>query len=65
VRARLSDEPRDDLSATTTAEERLAMMWPLAVAAWQVAARPLPLYDRRAAPIRFFAPGTRADGDDT
>ncbi len=33
---RLGEEPGEDLSATTTAEERLAMMWPLAVDAFCV-----------------------------
>ena len=33
-RYRLGEEPSEDLSATTTATERLAMMWPLAVDAF-------------------------------
>jgi len=33
---RLGGEPSEDLSATTTAEGRLAMMWPLAVDAFCV-----------------------------
>lgn len=32
----LGSEPNDDLSAATTAEERLAMMWPLALDAFGV-----------------------------
>jgi hypothetical protein len=31
---RLGEEPGEDLSATTTAQERLAMMWPLALDAF-------------------------------
>lgn len=31
---RLGEEPGEDLSATTTAEERLSMMWPLALDAF-------------------------------
>ena len=33
-RYRLGEEPSDDLSAVTTVEERIAMMWPLAVDAF-------------------------------
>ena len=53
---RLGHEPGDDLSATTTAEERLAMMWPLAMEAWTLAGRPIPDYERRNAPIRVIRP---------
>jgi len=49
---RLGEEPPDDLSATTTAEERLGMMWPLALQAWGLTGRPLPDYPRNEAPIR-------------
>jgi hypothetical protein len=49
---RLGEEPGEDLSATTTADERLAMMWPLALEAWRLTGRPLPDYRRQAAPIR-------------
>lgn len=48
---RLGDEPRDDLRATTTAEGRLAMMWPLALEAWALSGRPLPSYSRAEAPV--------------
>lgn len=51
---RLGDEPSDDLSATTTAEQRLEMMWPLALEAWSLSGRPLPDYARSAAPVRRF-----------
>lgn len=54
-RYRLGEEPPDDLRAFTTAEERLAMMWPLALAAWSLTGEPIPDYDRRAAPIRRFS----------
>ncbi len=47
---RLGDEPGDDLSATTTAEERLAMMWPLALEAFSLLG-PLPDYRRQDAPV--------------
>jgi hypothetical protein len=49
---RLGEEPDDDLSATTTAEERLAMMWPLALDAWASSGRPMPDYPREKTPVR-------------
>ena len=52
---RLGAEPPDDLSAFTTPEERLAMMWPLALEAWELAGRPLPTYSRGEAPVRRLA----------
>jgi hypothetical protein len=48
----LGSEPSDDLSASTTAEERLAMVWPLTLEAWSLAGLPIPDYDRRNAPVR-------------
>jgi hypothetical protein len=33
-RFRLGEEPSEDLSASTTVEDRIAMMWPLAVDAF-------------------------------
>ncbi len=48
---RLGDEPGDDLSASTSAEARLAMMWPLAIEAWQFAGLPVPQYARRDTPV--------------
>ena len=53
---RLGDEPGPDLSATTTAEERLAMMWPLAREAWALAGRAVPDYPRNLMPIRVIRP---------
>jgi hypothetical protein len=49
-RYRLGEEPGDDLSQVTTAEERLAMMWPLAKEAWALTGRPLPDYRREDTP---------------
>lgn len=49
---RLGEEPSDDLSDSTTPEERLAMMWPLAVDAWTSAGRALPEYTREEMPVR-------------
>ena len=48
---RLGSEPSDDLSGSTTAEQRLAMMWPLALEAWRVSGRPLSRYARDRMPI--------------
>jgi hypothetical protein len=49
----LHDQPTDDLSASTTLEERIAMMRPLALAAWQVAGIALPRYRRSRIPVRI------------
>ena len=53
---RLGEEPSDDLSASTTPEERIAMMWPLAVDAWAAAGRRLPRYSRDRMPGRIIRP---------
>ena len=52
--SRLGQEPADDLSDRTTPEQRLAMMWTLAVDAWTVGGRPLPSYPRRLMPGRVI-----------
>jgi hypothetical protein len=49
---RLGEEPSDDLRNSTTAEERLQMMWQLAVDAWNLTGRPIPDYNRSEAPVR-------------
>lgn len=51
---RLGEEPDDDLSATTTAAERLAMMWPLAVDAWASSGQPIPEYPRNEMPVQII-----------
>ncbi len=51
---RLGMEPGDDLSASTTVDERLAMMWPLAVEAWALSGRTLPVYARKNIPGRLI-----------
>ena len=58
----LGEAPGDDLSATTTPEQRLAMMWDLALEAWQLSGRELPAYDRAATPVTLRAarPGSSA-----
>ncbi len=40
-RFRLGEEPDEDLSAVTTMEERLAMMWPLSRLAYEIAGFPI------------------------
>lgn len=51
---RLGEEPGDDLSECTTPEERIAMMWPLAVDAWTSGGRRLPQYSRDRMPGRII-----------
>lgn len=47
----LEADAQDDLSAFTTPEARLGMMWPLALEAWGLAERPLPTYKRAHLPV--------------
>jgi hypothetical protein len=56
-RYRLGSEPSDDLSALTTAQQRLAMMWELAQQAWLLAGRTLPDYERSSTPGRVLRSG--------
>jgi hypothetical protein len=49
---RLGDEPSEDLSAVTTAAQRLEMMWPLALDAWSLSGRAMPDYPRERTPVR-------------
>jgi hypothetical protein len=51
---RVEDQPRDDLSHQTTPDERLAMMWPLAVEAWRLSGRPIPVYNRASSPVKVL-----------
>lgn len=50
----LGAQPGDDLSATTTPAERVAMVWTLTLEAWSVAGRPLPDYRREDTPVRVL-----------
>jgi hypothetical protein len=52
-RFRLGSEPNDDLSAMTTPEERLEMMWALAEEAWTLTGQPFPRYSRSETPVRL------------
>ena len=47
---RLGQEPDGDLSGTTTPEQRLGMMWALAVDAWRLSGREIPDYRRKDTP---------------
>ncbi|MGD8602300.1 MAG: hypothetical protein PVJ80_15795 [Gemmatimonadota bacterium] len=49
---RLGEEPRDDLSETTTAEERLDILRELTERAWMLSGRKFPTYSRREIPVR-------------
>lgn len=51
----------DDLSASISPEERLAMMWPPACEAWATMGRPIPEHPRTQAPVRVVR-GSRAAG---
>lgn len=55
-RYELGEEPSDDLSGTTTATERIEMMWPLARDAWSFAGRSIPDYPREQTPVRVIHP---------
>ena len=60
---RLGEEPGDDLSDRTTPEERIGMMWRLAIDAWTSAGRRLPGYTRDRMPGRIIrAPSPAATG---
>lgn len=58
----LKGQPADDLSLSTTLEERIGMMRPLAETAWRVAGLPLPRYSRRRIPVRLLV---RRGGEET
>lgn len=52
-RFRLGEEPGENLSATTSPDERLAMMWRLTLDAWSAMGLAVPDYRRADAPVRF------------
>ena len=51
---RLGSEPGDNLTAVTTPEQRLAMMWELALQAWHLSGRELPTYSRHEIPGKLI-----------
>jgi hypothetical protein len=56
----LGQEPGDDLSASTTAAERLAMLCALSQEAWAFAGFTMPAYGRHEIPIKIVPLATRA-----
>jgi hypothetical protein len=50
----LGEEPDEDLSATTTAAERVEMVWQLTLDAWASSGRPIPDYPREKMPVRII-----------
>ena len=49
-------EPGDDLSATTSPEERIALVWELSRRMWDLTGRPMPDAARSGLPIRVIRP---------
>jgi hypothetical protein len=50
----LGGEPLVDPLDATTIDDRVAVMWPLARAAWAVAGLTIPAYERRESPGRIL-----------
>jgi hypothetical protein len=48
----LADAPGDDLSATTTAAERLEMVAILSARMWELTGKSAPLYSRETVPVQ-------------
>lgn len=46
----------EDLSGSTTVEQRLGMMWELARGAWALTGEPMPSYNRAETPGRVLRP---------
>jgi len=55
---RIGQEPGENLSRSTTPEERLEMMWDLTLEAWSLTGRPLPDYSRAETPVRRLPPAS-------
>jgi hypothetical protein len=51
---RLGDDSGDDLSATTTVEERIAMVAVLSARMWELTGWRLPSYTRATMPVRVL-----------
>lgn len=58
---RLGEEPAENLTDSTTAAERVAMVEALSVEAWSLSRRLLPDYRRENAPVRVVAMRTTDD----
>lgn len=50
---KLGEEPSDDISESTTIDERFAMVWTLSERMWLWTGRPLPVYARAEMPVRL------------
>jgi hypothetical protein len=48
---RLGDEPGDDLTAITTADERVAMVWELSARMWEFGGAQASTYTRATIPV--------------
>lgn len=60
LKTSLTEAPgAENLSASTTAEQRLGMMWELTLGAWSLTGLPLPDYTRQTMPGRLVRPGDR------
>ena len=55
-RFRLGEEPSENLSSTTTLEERIAMVWALTVDAWTSAGREMERRPRKEWTVRVKRP---------
>ena len=53
---RPGEEPGDDLSASTTPEARIALVWELSRRMWQLTGRPWPDTPRRNLPVHIIRP---------
>lgn len=53
---RLGEEPGDDLSTSTTPEERIELVWELSRRMWMLTGRPWPHTARRDLPVRVIRP---------
>ena len=51
-RVTLQSTGGDDISATSTPAERLAMVWALTLEAWELSGLPVPDYERQEIPVR-------------
>ncbi|HSF14346.1 MAG TPA: hypothetical protein VLK65_02195 [Vicinamibacteria bacterium] len=65
LKYRLGEEPGDEQLAAMTPEDRVAMMWAIAVDAWILSGREIPEYDRDHIPARLFRPGEKVPEDDS
>ncbi len=52
----LGQDADEDLTESTTPEERLAMVWELTARAWKLTGASLPTYRRSEIPVRVLRP---------